>query len=80
MLRRAGGCGQLRIERRHADVGAAVVAFFSGVTVWSMLFTIGKSAATTGAVVMGSWLAKMIVLRELQNISFNSYSKWRCPV
>lgn len=45
-----------------ALLGAALAAFFSGVTVWSMARTIGKPPATMGAVVMGSWLAKMIVL------------------
>ncbi|MBO0608173.1 hypothetical protein [Myceligenerans salitolerans] len=45
-----------------ALLGAALAAFFSGVTVWSMAQTIGKPPATMGAVVMGSWLGKMVVL------------------
>lgn len=45
-----------------ALLGAALAALFSGVTVWSMARTVGKPPATMGAVVMGSWLAKMIVL------------------
>lgn len=45
-----------------ALIGAALAAFFSGVTVWSMAWTLGKPPTTTGAVVMGSWLGKMVVL------------------
>ncbi|GAB4083760.1 hypothetical protein GCM10028784_03900 [Myceligenerans cantabricum] len=45
-----------------ALIGAALAAFFSGVTVWSMSRTIGKDPTTMGAVVMGSWLGKMAVL------------------
>jgi len=43
-------------------IGAALAAFFCATTVWSMLYTVGKGATTMGAVVMGSWLAKMVVL------------------
>jgi hypothetical protein len=43
-------------------IGAAIAAFFCGTTVWSMLYTVGKGATMMGAVVMGSWLAKMVVL------------------
>ncbi|WP_129790100.1 hypothetical protein [Promicromonospora panici] len=43
-------------------IGAALAAFFCGTTVWSMLYTVGKGATVMGAVVMGSWLAKMVVL------------------
>jgi hypothetical protein len=43
-------------------IGAAIAAFFCGTTVWSMLYTVGKGATTMGAVVMGTWLAKMVVL------------------
>jgi hypothetical protein len=43
-------------------IGAAIAAFFCGTTVWSMLYTVGKGATVMGAVVMGSWLAKMVVL------------------
>jgi hypothetical protein len=45
-----------------ALIGAALAAFFCATTVWSMLYTVGKGATTMGAVVMGSWLAKMAVL------------------
>jgi hypothetical protein len=43
-------------------IGAALAAFFCATTVWSMLYTVGKGATAMGAVVMGSWLAKMVVL------------------
>ncbi|MDR7384148.1 hypothetical protein [Promicromonospora iranensis] len=43
-------------------IGAAIAAFFCGTTVWSMLYTVGKGATTMGAVVMGTWLGKMVVL------------------
>jgi len=43
-------------------IGAALAAFFCATTVWSMLYTVGKGATVMGAVVMGSWLAKMVVL------------------
>ena len=46
----------------RALIGAALAAFFCATTVWSMLYTVGKGATTMGAVVMGSWLAKMVVL------------------
>ncbi|WP_328799011.1 hypothetical protein [Puerhibacterium puerhi] len=45
-----------------ALVGVALAAFFCGVTIWSMGRTVGASPATTGAVVMGSWIAKIVVL------------------
>ncbi|GAA1862093.1 hypothetical protein [Myceligenerans crystallogenes] len=45
-----------------ALLGAALAAFFSGVTVWSVARTVGKDPTTTGAVVMGSWIGKMVVL------------------
>lgn len=43
-------------------IGAAIAAFFCGTTVWSMLYTVGKGATAMGAVVMGTWIAKMVVL------------------
>ncbi|MFI9488728.1 hypothetical protein ACIG47_20235 [Promicromonospora sp. NPDC052451] len=43
-------------------IGAALAAFFCGATVLSMLWTVGKGAVTMGAVVMGGWIAKMVVL------------------
>lgn len=43
-------------------IGAALAAFFCATTVLSMIYTVGKGATTMGAVVMGSWIAKMVVL------------------
>jgi hypothetical protein len=43
-------------------IGAAIAAFFCGTTVWSMIYTVGKGATAMGAVVMGTWIAKMVVL------------------
>lgn len=45
-----------------ALIGAAVALVFSGTTVLSMLRTADSSAATTGMVILGAWLLKMIVL------------------
>ena len=45
-----------------ALIGAAVALVFSGTTVLTMLRTADSSVATTGAVVLGGWLLKMIVL------------------
>jgi hypothetical protein len=45
-----------------ALIGTGLAAFFCATTVWSMLYTVGKGATAMGAVVMGSWIAKMVVL------------------
>lgn len=45
-----------------AGIGVVVALVFSGTTVLSMLATADAPAATTGAVVLGAWLAKMLVL------------------
>jgi hypothetical protein len=45
-----------------ALLGVAMTLLFSGSTIVSMLVTARSSAATTGAVIMGTWLVKMIVL------------------
>lgn len=45
-----------------ALVGVGVALLFSGTTVLSMLRTAGSPPATTAAVVLGAWLAKMVVL------------------
>lgn len=45
-----------------ALVGAALAGLFCGATVVSMMLTVGKGAAATGAVVMGGWLVKMAIL------------------
>lgn len=48
-----------------ALIGAAVALVFSGTTVLTMLRTTESSAATTGVVVLGAWLVKMIALVAL---------------
>lgn len=48
-----------------AVIGVLVALVFSGTTVVSMLRTTQSSAATTGAVILGAWLVKMIVLVAL---------------
>src|SRR5690606_3981762 len=48
-----------------AVIGVVVALVFSGTTVISMLTTAGSSATTTGAVILGAWLVKMIVLVAL---------------
>ena len=45
-----------------AVLGAGLILVFSGTTVVSMLKTATASATTTMVVVLGSWLAKMLVL------------------
>jgi hypothetical protein len=45
-----------------ALVGAALAGLFCGGTVVSMMFAVGRGAAGTGAVVMGGWLVKIVVL------------------
>ncbi|PUB22885.1 hypothetical protein C8K30_112107 [Promicromonospora sp. AC04] len=45
-----------------ALIGAALAGLFCGATVLSMMLAVGRSAAGMGAVVMGGWLAKMVIL------------------
>ncbi|WP_418276268.1 hypothetical protein ACNHYB_15550 [Isoptericola jiangsuensis] len=45
-----------------ALLGAALAAFFCATTIWSMQRTIGRPPTTMAAVVMGAWLAKVVVL------------------
>lgn len=45
-----------------ALLGVAITLLFSGTTILSMVFTADKSPSTTMAVVLGAWIAKMIVL------------------
>jgi hypothetical protein len=45
-----------------ALLGVGVAAVFSGTTVWAMLRTAHLAPTTMAAVVMGSWLVKMVVL------------------
>ncbi|WP_246169180.1 hypothetical protein [Actinotalea subterranea] len=48
-----------------ALIGAAVALLFSGTTVVSMMRTTTASVTTTGAVILGAWLVKMMVLVAL---------------
>ena len=48
-----------------AVIGVLVALLFSGTTVVSMLRTTQSSPTTTGAVILGAWLVKMIVLVAL---------------
>ncbi|MFD2793168.1 hypothetical protein ACFS27_06375 [Promicromonospora vindobonensis] len=61
-----------------ALVGAALAGLFSGGTVLSMLFAVGKGPTTTGAIVMGGWLIKIAVLigvlAALSGLDF--YDRW----
>jgi hypothetical protein len=61
-----------------ALLGVAVALVFSATTVWTMLRTVDSSPTTTAAVVMGSWLAKMVVLVVvlvvLRGLDF--YDRW----
>lgn len=45
-----------------ALVGAALAALFCATTVWSMQRTVGKPPTVMAGVVMGTWLAKIVVL------------------
>lgn len=53
----AGGAGAW-----GALIGVLVALVFSGTTVVSMLLTVRSAPTTTAAVVLGAWLAKMVVL------------------
>ena len=61
-----------------ALVGVAIAAFFCGTTVWSMLRSVGASPAAMAGLVMGSWIAKivilMVVLAVLRGQDF--YDRW----
>ncbi len=48
-----------------ALLGVAVTLLFSGTTVLSMLKTSDSSPTTLGAVILGAWLGKMVVLVAL---------------
>lgn len=45
-----------------AVIGVVVTLVFSGTTVLSMLRTANASVTTTGAVILGAWLVKMVLL------------------
>ena len=57
-----------------ALLGLGVTVVFSGTTVVSMLATAHASPATTGSIIMGAWLLKMIVaialLAVLRDLDF----------
>ena len=45
-----------------ALIGAALAGLFCGGTVLSMQLSVGKGATAMGAVVMGGWLVKIVIL------------------
>ena len=61
-----------------ALLGVAVALVFSATTVWTMLRTVDSSPTTTAAVVMGSWLAKMVVLIVILVVlrGMDFYDRW----
>ncbi|WP_069386954.1 hypothetical protein [Cellulosimicrobium cellulans] len=61
-----------------ALLGVAVAVVFSATTVWAMLRTVDSSPTTTAAVVMGSWLAKMVVLIVVLVVlrGMDFYDRW----
>ena len=61
-----------------ALLGVGVALLFSATTVWAMLRTVDASPTTTAAVVMGSWLAKMVVLIVILVVlrGMDFYDRW----
>ena len=45
-----------------AVLGAAIALAFSGTTIWSMLRTVRSGLGQMSALVMGAWLAKVVLL------------------
>lgn len=45
-----------------ALVGTGLAAFFCATTIWSMLRTVGSDPARMAVLVMGTWIAKVVVL------------------
>lgn len=45
-----------------ALIGAGLAAFFCATTIWSMQRTVGKPPTAMAGMVMGTWLAKIVVL------------------
>lgn len=45
-----------------ALVGVAIAGFFCATTVWSMLRSVGATPAAMAGLVMGTWIAKIVVL------------------
>ncbi|MFC8798342.1 hypothetical protein ACFT2C_11465 [Promicromonospora sp. NPDC057138] len=62
-----------------ALIGAGVVAVFCGTTVWSMWATVGKPLPTLAAVVMGSWIAKVVVLIAVLTVLKGTVDEWLTP-
>lgn len=48
-----------------ALIGAGVALFFCGATIWSVRQSVGKPPTMMAALVMGTWLAKIVVLMGL---------------
>ncbi|WP_253691614.1 hypothetical protein [Cellulosimicrobium protaetiae] len=61
-----------------ALLGVGVALLFSATTVWAMLRTVDASPSTTAAVVMGSWLVKMVVLIVILVVlrGMDFYDRW----
>jgi hypothetical protein len=55
-----------------------VALLCSPTTVWALLRTVDASPTTTAAVVMGSWLAKMVVLIVILVVlrGMDFYDRW----
>jgi hypothetical protein len=45
-----------------AAIGVLLAGFFCATTIWSMGRTVGSSPTAMGAVVMGAWIVKLLVL------------------
>ncbi|SIQ66727.1 hypothetical protein SAMN05518682_3250 [Cellulosimicrobium aquatile] len=61
-----------------ALLGVGVALIFSATTVWTMLRTVDSSPTTTAAVVMASWLGKMVVLIAVLVVlrGMDFYDRW----
>lgn len=61
-----------------ALMGAGVAVFFSGATIVAVLRTAHSTPTTTVAVIMGSWLVKMVVLIAVLAVlrGMDFYDRW----
>ncbi|MFE9234644.1 hypothetical protein [Cellulosimicrobium funkei] len=61
-----------------ALLGVGVALIFSATTVWTMLRTVDSSPTTTAAIVMASWLGKMVVLIAVLVVlrGMDFYDRW----
>ncbi|MET3975776.1 hypothetical protein [Cellulosimicrobium sp. 4261] len=61
-----------------ALLGVGVALIFSATTVWTMLRTVDSSPTTTAAIVMASWLGKMVVLVAVLVVlrGMDFYDRW----